>query len=67
MEGRLIKEMWLVILKANCWQSAFWTSKRIIKWRAKTESAIRKQVIKWYGGGERGAGGKGCLEEAQRG
>lgn len=57
MEGRLIKEMLLFILKANCWQSALWTLKRIIKWRAKKESAIRKQPIKRYGRGKVVTGG----------
>lgn len=31
--------------------------KRIIKWRAKKESAIRKQPIKWYGRGQVVSGG----------
>lgn len=43
--------MLLFILKANCWQDALWTFKRIIKWRAKKESAIRKQPIRRYGRG----------------
>lgn len=44
MEGGLIKEMLLFILKANCWQSALRTLKRIIKWKAQSQQLGSSQL-----------------------